>query len=760
MLVGFSHHHDNPGSTGQARADDYRALTMYMDSPWVMKVIGGARVRVDRTPVPEILYGRAEVLRRQIAALPFQRKYRFGLLSFDEGDIDVDAFCAGDRRPRLEVDLALALFVEALWPGVPVDARPMPYVTTHTHTGRLEINVAHPRAVHVNGRAFSHNPDPPTRQGEPSEYWRSFRDLLNLTFGWADPEDPARRLIFARPDWEAKLLAEGERAGLAAVPDRREQALYAVWDAVQAGEVFSREDVLAVLDAHLAPAGWRVLSTTDKTVTIGAPGAPPKQRLRLKGRYFAADFDGRPETPDPGAVLREKARRLAELETAPARFQTAWEKRAAYNRERYGRGDWPKPTWSVKTWLGLDRASAPALIPRRHHLLALSPPTPKKDADPDDTFTLGSTLPGPDGPDRADAAGPDRGTHPQAGRGRTPELRVGRTGRSAGGDEHPRVRQLDQLDRFARALAGPVGLAAVIGHITRRLRDLTTRAGVALAGSWLAHVITPGQVARFTHLATELEALNGRYDAQPSADGGPDPSDRDAPPGDHPAGGDTAVDGQRGSGPPEGDGRGAGQDRRRAGNPARTARDADDHPVGADAHGRDLSDGDGISQPSPNTGGRKARRTDLDHGGADPASEGSGLTLGALLGLGRNLARDLGVERVVTLTRIEGGLAFQAPGMAFALLGDRVLVIHWTRAPEALRRVQDWLTQRLGDAFPIEDIRAVAAARTADRSAKPLALAADRFVPEPAEPDHLREVNDKKVIPTAAADEDDPGPGL
>jgi hypothetical protein len=131
-----------------------------------------------------------------------------------------------------------------------------------------------------------------------------------------------------------------------------------------------------------------------------------------------------------------------------------------------------------------------------------------------------------------------------------------------------------------------------------------------------------------------------------------------------------------------------------------------------------------------------------------------------LLGLGRDLARAVGVERLVTITRIKGGVAFQAPGMAFALLADRVLVIHWTRAPEALRGVQDWLTQRLGDAFPIEDIRAVAAGRTAGRSARPPEHAADRFDPDPAEPDHLREVNDEKVIPTAADDEDDPGPGL
>ena len=118
------------------------------------------------------------------------------------------------------------------------------------------------------------------------------------------------------------------------------------------------------------------------------------------------------------------------------------------------------------------------------------------------------------------------------------------------------------------------------------------------------------------------------------------------------------------------------------------------------------------------------------------------------------------MERLVTLTRIEGGLVFRAPGIALVLRADRVLVAHWTRAPEALRRVQDWVTQRLGDAFPIEDIRAVAAARTAERSAKPPEHAADRFDPDPAEPDRMREVNDEKVIPTAAADEDDLGPGL
>lgn len=168
MIIGFAKHRDtDPGA--QARgADRYRRLTNYMDSPTVTKIIAGRARQVTRDPVPEILAGDASALRRQIAALPFQRRYRFGMLSFAAQDVDVAAFNAGDPASRFAVGQALDLLRETLWPGVPVPARPMLYVTTHTHTGRLEVNFAVPRAA---------------------------RDVLNQRFGWADPEDPRR----ARP---------------------------------------------------------------------------------------------------------------------------------------------------------------------------------------------------------------------------------------------------------------------------------------------------------------------------------------------------------------------------------------------------------------------------------------------------------------------------------------------------------------------------------------------------------------------------------
>ncbi|OSQ57809.1 hypothetical protein MCRY_16470 [Marivita cryptomonadis] len=756
MLIGFSHHHDNEGGAETTpRADQYRPLTDYFDAPCVTKAINGARVRVDRDPVPEILHGRADVLRRQIAALPYQRKYRVAVLSFEETDIDVTGFNQGDPRLRGQVDQSLRLFFEAVWPGIPTEARPMPYVTTHTHTGRVEVNIAHPRAVYPAGRAYSHNPDPPIKRGQLPVYWGAFRDLVNDLFGWADPLDPARQRDVVMPHWKVKLAAEGARAGLAPGRDLRDEAVTLIRDAAQAGELFSREGVIAMLEAWLAPEGQRILSTTDHSITFGRLGAPARDRIRLKGPLFSAGFQGAVEVIDPAVMIRAKGARMAELSTARERFQAAWEKRAAWNASRYGRGTWPEPLWGVDSWLGHDRATAQALVPRRHHLLALSPPTQKKDNEQDDTFHVGSTLPRPDGPNRADAAGAAHGAHQQGGSGRTPEPGAGGADRRAGGTEHPRGRQLDQLDRFARALAGPVGLTAIIGHIARRLRDLTVRAGSALAGSWLANVITPDRVERFTHLATELETLNGRYDAQSSANGAPDSSHRDAASCDRTTGGDPAVDGRRGSDPSAADGRGAGPDRNGAGNADGARGDPDDRPVGADAQRSDLGDGGGLPRPTPDRGGRKARRTDPDHEGDDPAARGARLTLGAMLGLGRDLARTMGLEQVAVLNRIKGGVAFRVPGAALLMLTDRVLLAHWTRAPGELRMVEEHVTRRLGPAFSIEDIRAVAAPGAAGRAIKPQKRDTHRIVPDQTDPAPLRELNDANVRPTTAADEDE-----
>jgi hypothetical protein len=118
MLISFLHDRGTPKDRAPAQGDDLRALTDYMEAPVVTKHVNSEARLITRDPVPEVLCGSAPVLRREIASLPFQRKFRFALLSFDPSDIDVTAFNAGDLSLRRAVDRALQVVMEAFWPGI------------------------------------------------------------------------------------------------------------------------------------------------------------------------------------------------------------------------------------------------------------------------------------------------------------------------------------------------------------------------------------------------------------------------------------------------------------------------------------------------------------------------------------------------------------------------------------------------------------------------------------------------------------------
>ena len=95
--------------------------------------------------------------------------------------------------------------------------------------------------------------------------------------------------------------------------------------------------------------------------------------------------------------------------------------------------------------------------------------------------------------------------------------------------------------------------------------------------------------------------------------------------------------------------------------------------------------------------------------------------------LGQDLAQVLGEGRAIAFTRIEGGFALQTSGAALALLDDRVMVIHWARAEEDLRRVQECVTRSLGAAFLVEDARKACALGRSDH----LGIAASSPKPSP-----------------------------
>ncbi|MRX50890.1 hypothetical protein GI374_10610 [Paracoccus sp. S-4012] len=362
MLISFSKH------TGAGEgADVGRALTAYMDAPAVVKTSPGSRrLLVARDPVPEILLGRADLLRASVRNLPFVHRYSSAVLSSARDDIEVAAFNKGAPELRWQVDAALRLFFAVSFAGLPARHQPPAYVTTHTHTGRLEVNIAVSRGVLTpQGVLRSINPHPPRRGS--SELWAALQDTLNLRFGWADPGDPARARELVLPDWELKQAAAA-RAGLPPQPDLRQVFHERIQRAIADRAVPGRAALLEILAEKRAELGFSVVATSRRAITVAAPDCGPEHPVRLEGPLYRATVGTAFSQPGGKDIDRLRAERIQQMRTAPPRLQRAWEQRALENQARFGIGDDATFSCDFEELLGAV-PPRPVLIPMRHHRL-------------------------------------------------------------------------------------------------------------------------------------------------------------------------------------------------------------------------------------------------------------------------------------------------------------------------------------------------------------------------------------------------------
>jgi hypothetical protein len=673
MLISFLHDRSTPKDRAPQRPDDLRALTDYMEAAVVTKHVNGVARLITRDPVPEVLCGSAPVLRREIASLTFERKFRFALLSFDPSDIDVAAFNAGDLSLRRAVDSALRVVFDGLWPGIPQRARPHVFATTHTHVGRLEVNIAFARAVFPEaGRPRSLNPDPPTPYGEPPRYWRACRDMLNHRFGWADPEDPARRQLIMAPDWQTKEIAEALRAGEAPAPLPYEPALDVLNAAATAGTVRSRADVVACLNDNMAPSGWSVLSITDKTVTIGPPDAPVSERVRLGGAMMSASFGGK---PDAAEIAQAQAARARVLREAAPQFADLLATRAAYNRKTYGFSLQEAPYVLPAQWLDDAPRHVRTLIPARHHLMALNAIISAQQETPIDEAVH-------DRPEVSRSDAPDR-DRPEAG-----DRHLARTDRSSGspdgGASHPdhraggqldtASRALDALERHAERLSGPIGWVAILTSRINRLRNLLPAATRLLITAYQRPLYQPALIARLTTLIQNLETLNDPAHALPDPDAGPDDSDL-APAAGDPVAGNASVGSDarsdRASAETGGDDGAFDPRARRVGHSSRSDRGP------ADAEPYD--DGDGSEQRQRSDLGHQERGTGArgpespDRGVNNPPAQPDLIRppLAQVLQCARGIAQAFGPGG--KLSRQAGGFIYQDPANLIVVWNGQVV---------------------------------------------------------------------------------------
>jgi hypothetical protein len=153
MLNGWSHHQvsDNPIQPSK-----------YMLDAAVEKDFSDGRGLEVRAPVPELLMGHQAVFQSALKVSKSGLRYRVATLSFAAEDVEVESFNSGDVETRKTISVAINLFLEMAFAGIPPDHRPPILIGTHTHTGWLEINIAVPRyVVSASGKVRSFNPHPP-----------------------------------------------------------------------------------------------------------------------------------------------------------------------------------------------------------------------------------------------------------------------------------------------------------------------------------------------------------------------------------------------------------------------------------------------------------------------------------------------------------------------------------------------------------------------------------------------------------------------
>ena len=339
---------------------DYRAMINYFIDPEVPKRVNGRVIQLHRDPAPEALRGKPEFTIGALDALSQKHRLSALTMTFTEEDICVAEFNAGDAELRETVQRICDLCIAVAYPGVPAKSLPPVFITTHTHTGRLELNFALPRFVLTpEGAVRAHNPRPPVAGIQ--DYWRSFVDVVNRRFGFSDPGAHSRVQFVRLPDRVVKEAAEAARTGretryqplldfVVLVQDRAFELL------AQKGGL-NRQSLLARLLPDLPKFDLQLAKTTPGGTTFLFGEGKTVQSIVIRGPLMSDAF-----VDIGGRLLTREADRAVVLQAAPDMLARHWRRKVDYAHARY---DFPKP----ESFGALDRILAPVPRPRRKRIL-------------------------------------------------------------------------------------------------------------------------------------------------------------------------------------------------------------------------------------------------------------------------------------------------------------------------------------------------------------------------------------------------------
>ena len=261
---------------------------------------------------PEVVSGDMDRTRDLIDSIERQWSYTHGVLSFAPED------APSEEEQRSAMDS----FERLAFAGLDREQYDITWVRhTHTDSGRVELHFVTPRMELTSGKAM--NIAPPNWE----HTYAPLRDALNLTFGWARPDDPERARELTQAPERAQ---EGFR-----LREGREGVHEYLTSLVVAQSVTDRASMVQAI----REVGLEVAREGKDYITVQDPESA--ERFRMKGRIYEKDwkFDrelDRAIAPARGITdSREREDTESRTRDAYDRYQEAVNRRASFNSERY-----------------------------------------------------------------------------------------------------------------------------------------------------------------------------------------------------------------------------------------------------------------------------------------------------------------------------------------------------------------------------------------------------------------------------------------
>jgi len=254
----------------------------------------------------KILKGSEQNTRDLISTITKKQKTTFGVLSFEEANIE--------EAQKYEL---MTEFEKTFFAGLRPDQYNILWVE-HTDKGRLELNFVIPKIELSTGRAFN-----PYFHGSDLHIKDLFTKSMNLKYGFTDPQDPAKT---------ATVSGSKKQIGLYKDYKELDQKLKQL---VAEGTIQDRTELIDLLKEN----GIEVTRQGADYISIKLPES--KKARRLNGGIYEKQFTSNDELRDISEDSAKRERtftsrdRQAEHREIDQRLNFAVSKRAVYNKKLY-----------------------------------------------------------------------------------------------------------------------------------------------------------------------------------------------------------------------------------------------------------------------------------------------------------------------------------------------------------------------------------------------------------------------------------------